>query len=349
MWFIAKVNGYRKKNSKKEEVNYLLDVGRLIKKIDEIQKDSCPEQSSLLFLSENVNFEQWRIDEVSKSYGVPPVRLDAKDFGPCKRDRLYWTNVSDLTSSTLFVIYLPLRLHSLYIIFLSLLYQIPLEKAEKYTDVASEESACKLLDHGFLMTETVVREEEGDTNVMIPKANTFMASKVRIDDDRMIKVREVGDKWVIDKYSVSERERMSGLPVGYVRMALKDLFSELRNNAFLNPEQIEGKIWADFLREDLHHFRFCKFEMIPKGGESPYFDFKISAPTEGKVVSFYSEEDYAKHLIGNGWSLPVIEYILSGLENICTKVTHERFQYDYPWKPYNLGKEKDNANDEIDL
>jgi len=299
-------------------VDYLPDVGRLVKKIDEIQKDSCPEQSSLLYLSENVNFEQWRIDEVSKSYGVPPVRLDAKDFGPCKRDRLYWTN-------------------------------IPLEKAEKYTDVASEESACKLLDHGFLMTETVVREEEGDTNVMIPKANTFMASKVRIDDARMIKVREVGDEWVTDTYSVSERERMSGLPVGYVRMALKDLFSELRINAFLKPEQVEGKTWADFLHEDLHHFRFCKFEIIPKGGDSPFFDFKISAPTEGKVVSFYSEEDYAKHLIGNGWSLPVIEYILSGLENICTKATHERFQYDYPWKPYNLGKEKDKANDEIDL
>lgn len=84
----AKVNAYRKQN-KSKQFDYLSDVGRLIQKISEIQKND------VLFLSENVVFEKSLVDDKSKSYyGLPPVRLDARDFGPCKRDRLYWTNVS---------------------------------------------------------------------------------------------------------------------------------------------------------------------------------------------------------------------------------------------------------------
>ena len=100
---VAQVNGYRVENRKTEKIDYLSDVGRLIAKIDEIQKQNSSDQSSLLFLSENVNFERKLVDEVSESYGgLEPVRLDAKDFGPCKRDRLYWSNVRIILHPRLF-------------------------------------------------------------------------------------------------------------------------------------------------------------------------------------------------------------------------------------------------------
>ena len=73
------------------------------------------------------------------------------------------------------------------------------------------EPACNLIESGYVMTETVL---QGNEDSLVPKANTFMASKVRIDDARMIKVkRGVDNNYYIDTYSVSERERMLGFPI----------------------------------------------------------------------------------------------------------------------------------------
>ncbi len=88
------MNGFREKNRLEQKLDYLSDVGRLITKIDEIQMKKSREQYPILFVSENVTFEKELVEDVSKCYeGLPPLRLDARDFGPCKRDRLYWTNV----------------------------------------------------------------------------------------------------------------------------------------------------------------------------------------------------------------------------------------------------------------
>lgn len=52
------------------------------------------------------------------------------------------------------------------------------------------------------------------------KANTFMASQGRLDDARMLKVKEVdGNDYVAGTFSVLERERMLGYPEGYVENA----------------------------------------------------------------------------------------------------------------------------------
>ncbi len=54
------------------------------------------------------------------------------------------------------------------------------------------------------------------------------ACEVRIDDARMIKVkREVDNKYYIDTCSASERERMFGLPLGYFKDAVSNLFMDL--------------------------------------------------------------------------------------------------------------------------
>jgi hypothetical protein len=215
--------------------------------------------------------------------------------------------------------------------------QITLSNATEITDTACEQSACSLLDGGYVMAETVCKDDNGE--IIIPKANTFMASKVRIDDDRMIKVKRKGDGYYIDKYSVSERERMLGLPIGYVSKAVKNLFKELTEKAFLRPEAEEGSNWRTLLSEELHNFRMCcEFKMKPQRKE-PYFHIELSTPKEGKTTSLYNEDAYCKHLLGNGWSIPVVEYILGGLKDLCDETSFEGYDYNYPWPPYNsLGK-----------
>lgn len=81
-----------------ENAQYLLKVGRLIHKINDHQMSRLGVKDKVLFLSENVVFSNH--DEVDKSYSIgeeeslPPMTVDAKDFGPCKRKRYYWINVS---------------------------------------------------------------------------------------------------------------------------------------------------------------------------------------------------------------------------------------------------------------
>jgi len=90
----SQVNAYADKE--KDNAQYLLKAGRLIKVINAIQKER-DRQNEVLFLSENVVFPD--NDEICKCYGntkngLCPIELCASDFSPCRRKRYYWTNVS---------------------------------------------------------------------------------------------------------------------------------------------------------------------------------------------------------------------------------------------------------------
>lgn len=132
-----------------------------------------------------------------------------------------------------------------------------------------------------------------------------MAAKSRIDDPRMMKVKKGdGDQYYCHTFSVREREKMSGLPVGYCELALNELFKKLTEDAFLKPENAQTpKTYKDFLDTSLWHFaKKCKFRFkTSKEPVFPFFQIEISAPSEGrKQLSYYDEEEYCKHLIGNG-------------------------------------------------
>ena len=85
-------------NRSSENAQYLLKIGRLVHKLNGFQMSRLGVKDKVLFLSENVVFSNH--DEVDKSYSIgedeslPPMCVDAKDFGPCKRKRFYWINVS---------------------------------------------------------------------------------------------------------------------------------------------------------------------------------------------------------------------------------------------------------------
>ena len=308
------VNAFRVKDVSSD---YLSDVGNLISKIDEIQKTNNPSQSDLLFVVENVTFESDKEIEVSKRFrNLVPIKFEAADFGPCKRYRLYYTNIA-------------------------------VRSGEEIIQVAKEQSACPLLEDNFKMAETICKKKG---IVIIPKTNTFMASKARIDDDRMMKVRKVGKKYEVGTYSVCERERMLGLPVGYVGKAVKALFNDLRDNAFKVPETSLGAHWRTTLRSQLHHFRKKSKFRMKKHKLHPFFQIMISSPIEnfneeppfenenGKKPIFFDEEEYCKHLLGNGWSIPVVQHILEPLKEIILDgkaIVYEGFQYNFPWAPYN--------------
>jgi hypothetical protein len=190
------------------------------------------------------------------------------------------------------------------------------------------------------MIERVVASES-ERDCMSIKANTFMATTARIDDDRMIKVKKEGNQYFVHTYSVREREVMIGLPIGYVQRATKDLFDRLTIGGFLKPETQLGMRFRqkECLEPELWHFADqCKFK-VKKMLDPPFFQIELSSPLEGrKNHTFYDEIGYCKHLIGNGWSIPVVEHLLQPLQDLFESEssfqTYEGYDYDYPWEPY---------------
>jgi hypothetical protein len=57
-----------------------------------------------------------------------------------------------------------------------------------------------------------------------------------------------------------------------------------------------------------------KFQPNP---DHPFFQLALSSPLEGKCrLASYNEEQYGKHIIGNGWSIPVAEFLLGKLVDL---------------------------------
>lgn len=95
-------------------------------------------------------------------------------------------------------------------------FQFPVENID-FDSVEAESSATSCLEEDWKIPAAVVSEQ-----IKIVKANTFMASLARLDDGRMLKVKEIdANQYVASSYSVLERERMLGFPEGYVGNAGK--------------------------------------------------------------------------------------------------------------------------------
>ena len=120
---------------------------------------------------------------------------------------------------------------------------------------------------------------------------------------------------------------------------VQKLFSELTTNAFINPETSEeGKTYRDYLHPNLWYYRkLCLFKFQPYF-ENPFFQLALSSPQEGKLQpSFYAEEQYCKHLVGYGWSIPVVEHILAQLRDLFADdmlSPYTKYTYTHPWEPY---------------
>jgi len=303
------INAYRK-GSEGNSGKYLMEVGYLITALNKMQKKLFDLTDKIIFLSENVTFggtdkEKRHHELLQKSYKIRPLPIDAAFLSPCKRNRFYWFNLQ--------------------------INAVPDMDSDNY----ELSCASDMLDEpSSIMPQTLCEEEEA---AAVVKANTFLAAQGRTDDNRMLRVTKVDDNHYVGKtLSVSERERMLGLPEGYVAEPLKKLFEEITMKGFLTPETTLGLSWKDEVDKSLWHFsKKCKFQTV-KCKDHPYFKIKMSSPQETKKVLYYfDEQEYSKHLLGNGWSIPVIEHILQKLKDKSIKTEmYDGYDYNFPWPPY---------------
>lgn len=298
------LNANRDANS--ENAQYLPNVGKLIQKLNEIQMNSFDVKHEVLFLSENVLFKER--DGINACYGgISPFEVDAGDLGPVRRRRLYYLNIP----------------------------------VASIGDEARSVSVESVLDDGYGLVETLI-DDGNDYNI---KANTLLASLTRIDDDRMMKAKLVDQqsadhqsrrtKIIVEPYSVAERERMMGFEAGYVSKPVRNIFNEITMNGLFKPETSVNETYRDFMPDNLWYLRKKINLRCYDLEQEPYFGIKIATPLESKRdLSYFTEEEYCKHLIGNAWSIVTVEHLLRGLVELFPKgmlKTYDACDYAYPW------------------
>jgi hypothetical protein len=265
--------------------NYMIQFGNLI---ETIQKHPMQLQRHLYFLSENVICDKDDEEIVDSVYGVPALRLDAQDFSPCKRNRNYWTNIP----------------------------------FSSYNRSENDESIdrCSFpsdLEHGFQHPVKII-----DPDILFVKANTFLASKGKLDDSRMMTVKKIENgctKYQVGTYSILDREKMMGYPSGYIWNAVIFLWNALANDA-------SGDNWKDKLDVKLHHFYECEFTFKNNV-------LQISTELEHRQERIcLTCNEYAKRLVGNAWSIPVVEALLSPLQLVCESKDYEGFNHKFYWR-----------------
>ena len=94
-----------------------------------------------------------------------------------------------------------------------MLFQFPMDNFDCDSEKAKRILPSYCLENDWQCPGEAVR---GDETGLI-KALTFMASKSRLDDKRMVKVKRREDgKFEVGHFSALDRERMLGFPEGYV-------------------------------------------------------------------------------------------------------------------------------------
>jgi len=271
--------------------NYTVRFGKLI---SYIRMHPLQNGIKCFVVAENVPIsEDDGLSVVEEAFEASPICIDAKYFSPCKRLRMYFTTI---------------RLDSI-------AWDSPQADTGAIYDDGWEHPACAVSDW---------------IDGLVGKANTFMASKSRLDDDRMLKVRPRtdGPGFLKSYITANEREVMMGFPRNYVKAPLNKLYDALTKAFMALDWTSDDDLIKEF--EWLHTFSGLKdmysFGQYTKG--PPWFELKLHVP---ETNYYLNKEEYAKRLVGNSFSIPVVEHLLRPLQNIFASQEYNDVDYTWPW------------------
>jgi len=310
-----------RKGVRGEQGQYLQRFGTLVAAIRDhpLQRDV-----PLYFFAENVILRGRDLDEVSIAFDITPLEVDAHYFSPCRRKRHFFLNYP----SNFFDLGGP----------------------------ASESKLSSCLQVGWMHpadatprnnnhnTNNNSRSEDADAAIQagagatLRKANTFMASSSRIDDERMTVVKEIEKNGYIGRsIMVLERERLMGFPERYVAQPLVPLFEEVRNA--MCKERLPGHEtpWTKEMDSKYQCFSGDVPQLaIDDRSSNGTPKARLSPPQSTAKKSYFDRDGYAKRLLGNAYSVVVAELLLHPLSTLYPSRRYPRFEYTFPWPHQSL-------------
>ena len=173
--------------------------------------------------------------------------------------------------------------------------------------------------------------------------------------------RRKGDGFVQRAISIHERLKLMGFPPTYLDPA-KDAFEAILTEGHYSTvrpvwteKRIEGgsgakktifpkKHWLKELDPKYHKFNGAfhgvsnpfKFDVISGETEAEYplIEMSMLPPfvKDKKRARWYTAEQYAKRLIGNAMSVPVLEHLLKPLTKLYAHKEYPEYKYHYAWQ-----------------
>lgn len=228
-----------------DQGNYILRFSEIVQEI----KNHCLQKGEpVFFLCENVPISSNDgLETIEEKFGTIGITVDSKYFSATKRNRMFFTNI-------------PPK-------------KINWDLHESFSPQA------------FLPRDGWKHPSEINlcTKPRALKANTFMASKYRLDDDRMLKeVRHLGGElYEAATFDAHDRAQMLGYPDNYVWSPVVKIFQQ---------EALRRKVdWREI---------------------------QARSPWVNKCSTHLDAEQYVKRLMGNGYCIPVVELLLSPLKDV---------------------------------
>lgn len=257
--------------------------------------------------SKNKNFQDGDLTLINNAFGLEwdPIELDAREVSPCRRKRNLFTNLPYDGKSD-----------------------------ADLAAVGAHVDSC-LDPDGFRLAASWL----DPVTAASCKVMTFMASEGRLNDSRMMVYRRIDSnrsRYESRPLNTEERERCMGLPAGYISEPLKYLFPRLLHHGY-QPSPNRGP-WTELLPRTLQKDFSGNF--LPNHTDEPYKlrdgpdgrVLELASPPSGKDLSHFSEDEYAKHLIGNGFSVPQIEIVLRSLKQLFPPSQSQSYNgYPYPF------------------
>ena len=172
------------------------------------------------------------------------------------------------------------------------------------------------------------------------KSATFLASKSRLDDDRMLvyKKRENKHTYLSRFITLSERLDLMGFPCNYLK-CVEDLYATLKQDGgWLSTT--DGPHWSETLDPRFHKFQGAfhdvsnPFDFVPVPDPAKEFGpLKVEMRLRPYTSNdFLNIDEYSKRLVGNAISVPVLEFCLSELAKVFAKRQYPGYDYAYAWK-----------------
>ena len=125
---------------------------------------------------------------------------------------------------------------------------------------------------------------------------------------------------------------MSSLPPhNQFYYSVQSLFENLIQNGYGNT-LLERKL-EPYWRENLPQ-KYHIFGGLPVRFKSSAYVLhaELRPPKVNTMNEFFSHEQYGKHLIGNAFSVPVVEILLRELQSKFTKREYSDYTYNYVWR-----------------
>ena len=267
-------------------------LSAIAKVLEQIEKHQLQGGKKVLYMTIANNDVQC-CSKLKNELKANPIQIDSKDFSPCSKKSIIWSNIPFRSTKTLVCPQF-------------------MEKDFKLPESILQPSNDDLIMKSFQSHTDV----DDDRMMKVVECNEGMEKKYKIAT-----------------ISVAERENALGLTKGYVEEAVQDLFDHLKHDAFqVEFSQNPTDHWCDRLDEKFFHFVKCKYQFKPST-DPPFYDIEMAIPSSNlkNELLFFDAETYSKHLIGNACSVPMLEHLLSPLKDICTVRYYDGFNYKFPW------------------